>query len=200
MRKDETQTKIHSNELDGYGQWMVVTRKKKAQKPRLAGHGEGFATSGGVLETRDRRDSKRKACVYTDSLKTGVAEKTSTSTQKRQSVGGRENKQGSKATGSGRRNVGAGGKKAGLKIFNFRPSSGLGAEPKEGQTSPTTFNKGLGASVGSPVFRFGSPAVVKDHGESTGDVGDILQRENYPNRGHNDQHDQEGSNGSHGVV
>ena len=83
MQKDETQTKFHSNELDGYGQWMVVTRKKKAQKPRLAGHGEGLATSGGVLETRDRRDSKRKACVYTDSLKTGVAEKTSTSTQKR---------------------------------------------------------------------------------------------------------------------
>ena len=54
--------------------------------------------------------------------------------------------------------------------------------------------------MGSPVFRFGSPAVVKDHGESTGEVGDILQRENYPNRGHNDQHDQEGSNGSHGVV
>ena len=30
VRKDETQTKFHSNELDGYGQWMVVTRKKKA--------------------------------------------------------------------------------------------------------------------------------------------------------------------------
>ena len=54
--------------------------------------------------------------------------------------------------------------------------------------------------MGSPVFRFGSLAVVKDHGESTGEVGDILQRENYPNRGHNDQHDQEGSNESHGVV
>ena len=50
------------------------------------------------------------------------------------------------------------------------------------------------------MFRFGSPAVVEDHGESTGKVGDILQRENYPNWGHNDQHDQEGSNGSYGVV
>ena len=54
--------------------------------------------------------------------------------------------------------------------------------------------------MGSPVFRFGSPAVVEDHRERTGKVGDILQRENYPNRGHNDQHDQEGSNGSYGVV
>ena len=138
--------------------------------------------------------------MYTDSPKTGVAEKTSTSTQKWQSAGGRENKQGSKATRPGHRNVGAGGNKAGLKIFNFGSSSGLGVEPKEGQTGPTTFNKGLGASVGSPVFRFGSPAVVEDHGESTGKVGDILQREDYPNRGHNDQHDQEGSNGSYGVV
>ena len=87
-----------------------------------------------------------------------------------------------------------------LRIFKFGSSSGLGAEPKEGQPGPTTFFKGLGASVGSPMFRFGSPAVVKDHGESTGEVGDILQRENYPNRGHNDQHDQEGSNENHGVV
>ena len=71
--------------------------------------------------------------MYTNSPKTGVAEKTSTSTQKRQSAGGRENKQGSKATGSGHRNVGAGGNKAGLKIFNFRSSNGLGAEPKEGK-------------------------------------------------------------------
>ena len=200
MRKEETQTKFHSNELDGYGQWMVVTRKKKAQKPRLAGHGEGLATSGGVLETRDKRDSKRKAGVYTDSLKTGVAEKTSTSTQKRQSAGRREIKQGNKATGSGHRNVGAGGNKAGLKIFKAGSSNGLGAEPKEGQTGPTTFDKGLGASMGSPVFRFGNPAVVEDHEESTGKVGDILQRENYPNRGHNNQHDQEGSNGSYWVV
>ena len=30
VRKEETQTKFHSNKLDGYGQWMVVTRKKKA--------------------------------------------------------------------------------------------------------------------------------------------------------------------------
>ena len=80
MRKDETQTKIHSNELDGYGQWMVVTRKKKTQKPKLAGHGEGFATSGRVLETRDRRDIKQKAYVYTDNPKIGVADKTSMST------------------------------------------------------------------------------------------------------------------------
>ena len=152
------------------------------------------------METRDRRDSKHKVGVYTDSPKTGVAEKTSTSTQKRQSAGRREIKQGNKATGPGHRNVGVGGNKAGLKIFNFGSSSGLGAEPKEGQTGPTTFNKGLGALVGSPVFRFGSLAVVEDHGESTGKVGDILQRENYPNWGHNDQHDQEGSNGSYGVV
>ena len=80
MRKDETQTKIHSNELDGYGQWMMVTMKKKAQKLRLARHGEGFATSGRVLETRDRRDIKQKAYVYTDNPKTRVADKTSTST------------------------------------------------------------------------------------------------------------------------
>ena len=80
MRKDETQTKIHSNELDGYGQWMMVTMKKKAQKPRLVGHREGFATSGRVLETRDRRDSKQKAYVYTDNPNTGVADKTSMST------------------------------------------------------------------------------------------------------------------------
>ena len=174
VRKEETQTKFHCNELDGYGQWMVVTRKKKAQTPRLAGHGEGLASSGGVLETRDRRDSKHKAGVYTDSPKTGVAEKTSTSTQKWQSAGRREIKQGNKATGSGHRNVGARGNKAGLKIFKAGSSSGLGAEPKEGQIGPTTFNKGLDASVGSPVFRFGSPAVVEDHGESTGKVGDIL--------------------------
>ena len=200
MQKEETQTKFHSNKLDGYGQWMVVTRKKKAQKPRLAGHGEGLATSGGVLETRDRRHSKHKVGVYIDSPKTGVAEKTSMSTQKRQSAGRREIKQGNKATGPGHRNVGAGGNKAELKIFKVGSSSGLGAEPKEGQTGPTTFDKGLGASMGSPVFRFGNPAVVEDHEESTGKVGDILQRENYPNRGHNDQHDQEGSNGSYGVV
>ena len=80
MSKDERQAKIHSNEIDGYGQWMVVTRKKKTQKPRLAGHGEGFATSGRVLETRDRRDSKQKAYMYIDNPKTGVADKTSTST------------------------------------------------------------------------------------------------------------------------
>ena len=80
MRKDETQTKIHNNELNGYGQWMMVTMKKKAQKPRLVEHGEGFATSGRVLETQDRRDSKQKAYVYTDNPKTGVADKTSTST------------------------------------------------------------------------------------------------------------------------
>ena len=80
MSKDERQAKIHSNEIDGYGQWMVVTRKKKAQKPRSAEHGEGSATSGGELEARDRRDSKRKASVYADNSKIGAADKTSTST------------------------------------------------------------------------------------------------------------------------
>ena len=59
---------------------MMVTMKKKAQKPRLARHGEGFATSGRVLETQDRRDIKQKAYVYTDNPKTGVADKTSMST------------------------------------------------------------------------------------------------------------------------
>nr|POE55089.1 hypothetical protein CFP56_26670 [Quercus suber] len=50
MSKDESQDKTHSNELDGYGQWMVVMRKKKAQKPRLASYREGFATLSGELE------------------------------------------------------------------------------------------------------------------------------------------------------
>lgn len=30
VSKDESQVKIHNNELDGYGHWMVVMRKKKA--------------------------------------------------------------------------------------------------------------------------------------------------------------------------
>nr|POF21005.1 hypothetical protein CFP56_59199 [Quercus suber] len=200
MSKDESQAKIHNNELDGYGQWMVVIRKKKAQKPRLAEHREGSATSSKELEARDRRDSKCKASVYADNLKLGAADKTSTSIQKWQSAKGREMKQGSKATGPGHSTVGAGGKKATLRIFKFRSSSGLRAEPKEGQPGPITLNKGLGASRETPVFRFGNSTTFKDHGEYAREVGDILQRENYPNRGHNNQHDQEGSNKSHGVV
>ena len=200
VSKDESQAKIHRNEIDGYGQWMVVMRKKKAQKPRPARHGEGYATSSGELEARDKKDSKRKASVYVDNSKIGAADKTSTSTQNWQSAKGRETKHGSKANGPGRNTVGAGGKKAVLRIFKFGSSSGLGAKPKEGQPGPTTLDKGFGASREAPIFRFGSITPSKDYGECTGEVGDILQRENYPNQGHNDQHDKEGSNGDHGVA
>lgn len=110
-------------------------------------------------------------------------------------------KQGSKANGLGRSTVGAGEKKKTmLRIFIFGSSSGLRAEPKEGQLGLATHTKGLGASRDSLVFRFGSSTPSKDHGESIREVGDILQRENYPNRGHNNQHDQEGSNRNCGVV
>ena len=87
-----------------------------------------------------------------------------------------------------------------LRIFKFGSSSGLGAKPKEGQPGPTTLDKGLGASGETLVFRFGSTTPSKDYGECIREVGDILQRENYPNQGHNDQHDKEGSNGDHGVA
>lgn len=82
MSKDKGQDKTRSSELDGYGQWMVIMRKKKAQKPRLADHKEGFATSSGELEAQDRRDSKRKSSVSADNPKIGAANKTSTSIQK----------------------------------------------------------------------------------------------------------------------
>ena len=100
---------------------MVVTRKKKAQKPRLAGHGEGFATSGGELVAHDRRDSKLKASMYTDSPKIGVADKTPMSIQKWQSAKGREmrldSKQGRRANGLGQDNAGTGEKKGNFKNF-----------------------------------------------------------------------------------
>lgn len=178
----------------------MVTRKKKAQKPRLAGYGEGSATSGGKLEAQDRRDSKRKASVYVDNPKIGTADKTTTSIQKRQSARRSETTQGSKAIRLDCSFVGAGGKKAVLRSFNFGSRSGLGAELKKGQPGPTKHNKGIGISRDSLVFRFGSSASSKDHGEYTREVGDILQKESYPNRGHNDQHDQEGFNKNHGVV
>nr|POF02675.1 hypothetical protein CFP56_38142 [Quercus suber] len=200
MSNDEGQEKIQNNELDGYGQWMVVTRKKKAQKPRLAGLGEGSTTSGGELEARGRRDSKRKASVYADNPKIGAADKTSTSIPERQSAKGRESNRGRKSFGPGLNTVGAGGKKAGLRFFKFGYSSGLGAESKEGQAGPITPNKEIGAPGDTPVFRFGSSSTCQDHGTNTREVGDILQRENHSNRRHNDHHDQEGSYGNHGVV
>lgn len=48
----------------------------------MVGYDEGTATSGGELEARDRKDNKREASVYTDNLKLGVANKTSTSIPK----------------------------------------------------------------------------------------------------------------------
>lgn len=115
MSKDESQDKTHNSELDSYGQLMVIMRKKKAQKPRLAGHREESATSSGELEAQDRRDSKRKANVSADNPKIGVADKTSTSIQKQQSARGREMKQGSKANGLGRSTINAGEKKGNVK-------------------------------------------------------------------------------------
>ena len=183
---------------------MVVTRKKKAQKPRLAGHGEGFATLGGELVAHDRRDSKLKASMYTDSPKIGVADKTSMSIQKWQSAKGREmrldSKQGRRANGLGQDNAGIGEKKAILRIFKFGSNSGVVVKPNEGQPDPTPHSKGLDISRTPPVFRFGSFAPSKDHGECTREMKDFLQRENYSNQGHDDQYDQEGSYRNHRVV
>ena len=66
MSKDERQAKIHSNEIDGYGQWMVVTRKKKAQKPRSAEHGEGLLPRVGSWKpATEGTASVRLVCTLT---------------------------------------------------------------------------------------------------------------------------------------